>query len=232
LASSSASASSLPSLSAGASPAGLHSSASALQQAAAAAAPAAAPAPPARTKFGGLADSDRIFTNLYGSQSWRLKDALRRGDYHQTKQIMWTGPDQIVDDIKASGLRGRGGAGFPSGLKWSFMPKASDGRPSFLVINADESEPGTCKDREILRKEPHKLIEGCLLAGYAMRARAAYIYMRGEFYNEAVILEEAIRESRCFAREIARGALARALDSPERAPRAPSSLPAPLFSVH
>ena len=174
--------------------AGLHSSASALQQAAAAAAAAAPAAAPARTKFGGLADSDRIFTNLYGSQSWRLKDALRRGDYHQTKQIMWTGPDQIVDDIKASGLRGRGGAGFPSGLKWSFMPKASDGRPSFLVINADESEPGTCKDREIMRKEPHKLIEGCLLAGYAMRARAAYIYIRGEFYNEAVILEEAIRE--------------------------------------
>ena len=107
---------------------------------------------------------------------------------------MWTGPDQIVDDIKASGLRGRGGAGFPSGLKWSFMPKASDGRPSFLVINADESEPGTCKDREIMRKEPPTLIEGCLLAGYAMRARAAYIYIRGEFYNEAVILEEAIRE--------------------------------------
>jgi NADH dehydrogenase (ubiquinone) flavoprotein 1 len=105
------------------------------------------------------------------------------------------GPDQIVDDIKASGLRGRGGAGFPSGLKWSFMPKASDGRPSFLVVNADESEPGTCKDREIMRKEPHKLIEGCLVAGFAMRARAAYIYIRGEFYNEAVILEEAIHEA-------------------------------------
>ena len=124
----------------------------------------------------------------------RYKDALKRGDWHKTKDILWMGPDQIVDDIKASGLRGRGGAGFPSGLKWSFMPKASDGRPSFLVVNADESEPGTCKDREIMRKEPHKLIEGCLLAGYAMRARAAYIYIRGEFYNEAVILEEAIRE--------------------------------------
>jgi len=105
------------------------------------------------------------------------------------------GPDAIVSEIKASGLRGRGGAGFPSGLKWSFMPKKSDGRPSFLVVNADESEPGTCKDREILRKEPHKLVEGCLVAGYAMRARAAYIYIRGEFFNEAVIMDRAIREA-------------------------------------
>ena len=132
---------------------------------------------------------------MYGDQDWRLKDAQKRGDWHRTKDILCLGPDGIVDDIKASGLRGRGGAGFPSGLKWSFMPKNSDGRPQFLVVNADESEPGTCKDREIMRKEPHKLIEGCLIAGYAMRARAAYIYIRGEFYNEAVILDEAIHEA-------------------------------------
>lgn len=105
------------------------------------------------------------------------------------------GPDALIEDIKTSGLRGRGGAGFPSGLKYSFMPKQSDGRPSFLVINADESEPGTCKDREIMRKDPHKLIEGALVVGYAMRARAAYIYVRGEFYNESVILEEAIHQA-------------------------------------
>lgn len=105
------------------------------------------------------------------------------------------GPAWIVDEIKKSGLRGRGGAGFPSGLKWSFMPKASDGRPSFLVVNADESEPGTCKDREIMRKEPHKLIEGCIVSGFAMRSRAAYIYIRGEFFNEAIILEKAIHEA-------------------------------------
>jgi NADH dehydrogenase (ubiquinone) flavoprotein 1 len=157
-------------------------------------APAAAAAAPAR-QYGNLSDADRIFTNIYGDQDWRLKDALKRGDWHRTKDIMCLGPDAIVEDIKASGLRGRGGAGFPSGLKWSFMPKNSDGRPSFLVINADESEPGTCKDREIMRKEPHKLIEGCLLAGFAMRTRAAYIYIRGEFYNEAVILDEAIHEA-------------------------------------
>ena len=124
-----------------------------------------------------------------------MKDALGRGDYHLTKEMMWMGPDWIVQEIKDSGLRGRGGAGFPSGLKWSFMPKETDGRPSFLVVNADESEPGTCKDREIMRKDPHKLIEGCLLAGYAMRARAAYIYIRGEYFNEAVVLDEAIHEA-------------------------------------
>jgi len=145
--------------------------------------------------YGGLTDDDRIFTNLYGEQDWRIKDATKRGDYHLTKEIMNMGPDWIVQEIKDSGLRGRGGAGFPSGLKWSFMPKESDGRPSFLVVNADESEPGTCKDREIMRKDPHKLVEGCLLAGYAMRARAAYIYIRGEYFNEAVVLDEAIHEA-------------------------------------
>ena len=146
-------------------------------------------------QYGGLSDEDRIFTNLYGNGSWRLKDAEKRGDWYKTKDLLWLGPDAIVDEIKKSGLRGRGGAGFPSGLKWSFMPKASDGRPSFLVVNADESEPGTCKDREIMRKDPHKLIEGCLVSGYAMRARAAYIYIRGEFFNEHIFLEEAIDEA-------------------------------------
>lgn len=145
--------------------------------------------------YGGLQDQDRIFTNLYGEQDWRLKDAMGRGDYHMAGDIMKMGPDWIVQEMKDSGLRGRGGAGFPSGLKWSFMPKETDGRPSFLVVNADESEPGTCKDREIMRKDPHKLVEGCLLAGYAMRARAAYIYIRGEYFNEAVVMDEAIHEA-------------------------------------
>lgn len=154
-----------------------------------------APIAAEKASYGGLADEDRIFTNLYGNGDWRLKDALKRGDWYRTKDILWQGPDAIVDEIKKSGLRGRGGAGFPSGLKWSFMPKQTDGRPSFLVVNADESEPGTCKDREIMRKDPHKLVEGCLIAGFAMRARAAYIYIRGEFYNEAVILDEAIHEA-------------------------------------
>merc|ERR1711966_645228 len=145
--------------------------------------------------YGGLTDQDRIFTNLYGEQDWRLKDAMKRGDYHLAKEIMWMGPDWIVQEMKDSGLRGRGGAGFPSGLKWSFMPKISDGRPSTLVVNADESEPGTCKDREIMRHDPHKRLEGCLIAGTAMRAVAAYIYIRGEYVYEAEVLQRAIQEA-------------------------------------
>jgi len=120
---------------------------------------------------------------------------MKRGDWYKTKELMCMGPDWLVQEVKDSGLRGRGGAGFPSGLKWSFMPKKSDGRPSFLVVNADESEPGTCKDREIMRKDPHKLVEGCLLAGFAMRARAGYIYIRGEYFNEALVMQEAIHEA-------------------------------------
>jgi len=142
-----------------------------------------------------LADKDRIFTNLYGYQSFGLKAAKARGDWDGTKAILEKGADWIVSEMKASGLRGRGGAGFPTGLKWSFMPKESDGRPQYLVVNADEGEPGTCKDREIIRHDPHKLIEGCLLAGFAMRACAAYIYIRGEFVQEADALETAISEA-------------------------------------
>lgn len=147
-----------------------------------------------------LQDCDRIFTNLYGTgDSWRVEKAARRGDWHRTKDILGKGGDWILKEIKESGLRGRGGAGFPSGLKWSFMNNvaADDVRPRYLVINADEGEPGTCKDREIIRKEPHKLLEGCLLAGYAMGAHTAYIYIRGEFVTEAAILETAIREAYC-----------------------------------
>ena len=143
-----------------------------------------------------LADKDRIFTNLYGFQDWGLKAAQKRGDWDDTKALIALGQDSIIEEIKASGLRGRGGAGFPTGLKWSFMPKESkDGRPSFLVINADESEPGSCKDREIIRHDPHKLIEGALVAGFAMRARAAYIYIRGEYIREAETLQAAIDEA-------------------------------------
>ncbi|HLT76752.1 MAG TPA: NADH-quinone oxidoreductase subunit NuoF [Ferrovibrio sp.] len=142
-----------------------------------------------------LQDKDRIFTNLYGQQSWRLEAARKRGDWDNTKAILDKGPDWIIEEMKKSGLRGRGGAGFPTGLKWSFMPKQSDGRPSYLVVNADEGEPGTCKDRDMMRHDPHKLVEGCLVAGFAMRAVAAYIYIRGEFYREAEVLQGAIDEA-------------------------------------
>jgi NADH dehydrogenase (ubiquinone) flavoprotein 1 len=166
--------------------------------------------------YGKLKDQDRIFTNLYGKHDWKLKGSLKRGDWYKTKEILLKGHEWILNEIKISGLRGRGGAGFPTGLKWSFMNKPSDGRyiydflflydefffliiftirPKYLVVNADEGEPGTCKDREIMRHDPHKLVEGCLIAGKSMHASTAYIYVRGEFYSEASNLQFAINEA-------------------------------------
>jgi NADH-quinone oxidoreductase subunit F len=143
-----------------------------------------------------LKDSDRIYTNLYGFEGSDLKAAKKRGDWDKTASFIKKGKDWIIEEMKASGLRGRGGAGFPTGLKWSFMPDPNKTKkPHYLVVNADESEPGTCKDREILRNEPHKLIEGCLLAGFAMGAKAAYIYIRGEFFNEGSAVVQAIKEA-------------------------------------
>ena len=141
-----------------------------------------------------LKDEDRIFTNLYGMHDRTLAGARARGHWDGTAGIIAKGRDWIVDQMKASGLRGRGGAGFPTGLKWSFMPKESDGRPAYLVVNADESEPGTCKDREIMRHDPHTLIEGCLIASFAMGAHASYIYIRGEYIREREALQAAIDE--------------------------------------
>ncbi len=143
-----------------------------------------------------LADKDRIFTNLYGFEPFNLEYAKKRGDWDGTKDIIAKGRDWIIEEMKKSGLRGRGGAGFPTGMKWSFMPKEVNERPHYLVINADESEPGTCKDREIMRHDPHKLIEGALLAAFAMQAHHAFIYIRGEFYHEASELVRAIEEAR------------------------------------
>src|SRR6201996_2756371 len=142
-----------------------------------------------------LSDKDRIFTNLYGIHDYRLKGAKARGDWDGTKDIIAKGRDWIIEEMKTSGLRGRGGAGFPTGLKWSFMPKEVGARPHYLVVNADEGEPGTCKDRDILRHDPHKLVEGCLIAGFAMNAVACYIYVRGEFYNEASSIQQAFDEA-------------------------------------
>ncbi|WP_428928610.1 NADH-quinone oxidoreductase subunit NuoF [Marinibacterium sp. SX1] len=141
-----------------------------------------------------LKDEDRIFTNLYGMHDRTLAGAKKRGHWDGTKDIIARGRDSIVQTMKDSGLRGRGGAGFPTGLKWSFMPKESDGRPAYLVINADESEPATCKDREIMRHDPHTLIEGALIASFAMGAHASYIYIRGEYIREREALQAAIDE--------------------------------------
>jgi len=144
-----------------------------------------------------LRDEDRIFQNLYGQDDWGLEGARRRGIWDNTKALLEMGREKLVEEVKASGLRGRGGAGFPTGVKWSFMPpeERRDGRPHYLVVNADESEPGTCKDREILRYDPHTLVEGCLVGGFAMGANAAYIYVRGEFFSEASNMQAAIDQA-------------------------------------
>jgi NADH-quinone oxidoreductase subunit F len=142
-----------------------------------------------------LQDKDRIFTNLYGRHDWGLEGAKARGAWNGTADILAQTPEWICDQIKASGLRGRGGAGFPTGLKWTFMPKQESERPHYLVVNADESEPGACKDRDILRNDPHLLIEGCLIACRAIRARTAYIYIRGEYVFERERLTAAIKQA-------------------------------------
>ena len=141
-----------------------------------------------------LKEKDKIFTNLFGDETYSLKGAQKRGDWNNTKSLIKKGRDWIIDEMKKSELRGRGGAGFPTGLKWSFMPK-DPSLNNYLVVNADESEPGTCKDRDMIRNEPHKLIEGCLLASFAMNAHTCYIYIRGEYFNEAVVLQNAIDEA-------------------------------------
>ncbi|MEQ1647670.1 MAG: NADH-quinone oxidoreductase subunit NuoF [Hyphomicrobiaceae bacterium] len=141
-----------------------------------------------------LHDRDRIFRNIYGHHDVSLAGAQKRGVWDGTKAFIDRGHDWIINEVKASGLRGRGGAGFPTGLKWSFMPKA-DARPSYLVINADESEPGSCKDREIMRHDAHVLVEGALLASFAMRAHVCYVYVRGEFVREREALQRAVDEA-------------------------------------
>src|SRR3954469_5608199 len=142
-----------------------------------------------------LDDKDRIFKNLYGQGDWGLEGARKRGAWDNTKAILDKGREAIVNEVKNSGLRGRGGAGFGTGLKWSFMPKTVGDRPHYLVVNADESEPGTCKDREIMRHDPQLLIEGCLIASFAMQAHACYVYIRGEYVREREVLEAAIAEA-------------------------------------
>ena len=142
-----------------------------------------------------LADKDRIFLNLYGTHGADLESAKKRGAWNGTADMLAAGRDWIIQQVKDSGLRGRGGAGFPTGLKWSFMPKEVKERPHYLVVNADESEPGTCKDRDIMRHDPHLLIEGCLLASFAMQAHTCYVYLRGEYVAEREALERAVKEA-------------------------------------
>jgi len=142
-----------------------------------------------------LADKDRIFTNLYGLHDRGLEAARARGAWNGVGLMVDAGPRWIIEQIKASGLRGRGGGGFGVGLKWSLMPQPSD-KPHYLIINADESEPGACKDRLFIGNDPHLLVEGAFLASYAIGAHSAYIYIRGEVVRERELLEIAIREAR------------------------------------
>lgn len=143
-----------------------------------------------------LKHEDKIFKNLYGHTPVTIENAFKAGDFEGISEMIQKGRKEIVDQVKASGLRGRGGAGFSTGMKWSFVPNPeTSGKPHYLIVNADESEPGTCKDREILRHEPYKLLEGIVVASYAIGAHTCYIYVRGEYYNEAMVLEKAIKEA-------------------------------------
>jgi NADH-quinone oxidoreductase subunit F len=137
----------------------------------------------------------RIISKSFGDPMGRRLDTyVGRGGYEGLRKAFSMGPDALIEEVKASGLRGRGGAGFPAGVKWSFMPKQPT-RPHYLLCNADESEPGTFKDRELMRWDPHQLIEGVLIGAFAIRAKHAYIYVRGEFFETNLVLAKAIEEA-------------------------------------
>ena len=137
----------------------------------------------------------RVISKYFGDPAHRRIDTyVERGGYKALEKALALEPDAVTDEIKASGLRGRGGAGFPTGIKWSFMPKEPT-RPHYLLCNADESEPGTFKDRELIRWDPHQLIEGCLIGAYAIRAQHVYIYSRGEFFEVNQILARAVEDA-------------------------------------
>jgi len=137
----------------------------------------------------------RVISAHFGDPLHRRVDTyVQRGGYGALKKAFGMGPDAVIDLVKASGLRGRGGAGFPTGVKWSFMPKQPT-KPHYLLCNADESEPGTFKDRELMRWDPHQLIEGCLIGAYAIRAKHVYIYCRGEFFEANQVLARAVEDA-------------------------------------
>lgn len=144
-----------------------------------------------------MANQVCFITKQFTEQAHTLESYLKVGGYQSWKKILAekTAPDEIIDEIKDSGLRGRGGAGFPTGMKWSFMPREMPGQ-KYIVCNSDESEPGTCKDRDILRFNPHALVEGMAIAGYSIGATVGYNYMRGEFMDEPFLrFEQAVKEA-------------------------------------
>ncbi|MGB5486154.1 MAG: NADH-quinone oxidoreductase subunit NuoF, partial [Lysobacterales bacterium] len=144
-----------------------------------------------------MADHNVVFTTLEAEQPWSMETYLAIDGYKAWKKILAekTDPGDIIENVKLSALRGRGGAGFPTGLKWSFMPRSAPGQ-KYILCNSDESEPGTCHDRDILRFNPHAVIEGMAIAGYAMGATVGYNYLRGEFHHEPFErFEEALKEA-------------------------------------
>ena len=140
-----------------------------------------------------LKDRDRIFTNIYGHSESFLSEARLRGDWASAGNLMKKGKEYIINEVKESGLRGRGGAGFMAGLKWSFMPKEST-KPSYLVCNSDEGEPGTFKDRHYLESDPHRFLEGVLISAKIINAKNAFIYLRDEYPAALEILKMEINE--------------------------------------
>ncbi len=145
-----------------------------------------------------MADHNVVFTTLDKDQPWSLDNYVSIDGYQAWRRILEerTPPEQIIEELKTSALRGRGGAGFPCGLKWSFMPRSAPVQ-KYILCNSDESEPGTCKDRDILRFNPHAVIEGMAIAGYAMGATVGYNYLRGEFHHEPFErFEHALHEAR------------------------------------
>ncbi|HPK72640.1 MAG TPA: NADH-quinone oxidoreductase subunit F, partial [Vicinamibacterales bacterium] len=139
-----------------------------------------------------------------------LEASIRHGAYEGLRKALAMEPGRVIEAVKASGLRGRGGAGFPTGMKWGFVPKDSPG-PKYVCCNADESEPGTFKDHVLMERNPHLVLEGVAIACYAIGARTGYIYIRGEFLHVAEVLESAIAEARA-AGCLGRGILGSAFD--------------------
>jgi NADH-quinone oxidoreductase subunit F len=136
-----------------------------------------------------------LSTHFHRTHSLPLDEARKEGRYSTAERVLREmQPDEVISEVKDSGLRGRGGAWFPAGVKWSFMPKEPSG-PSYLVVNADEGEPGTFKDRQLMEKDPHLLLEGIILAAFAIRAETCYVYIRGEYLQSYLALEKAIREA-------------------------------------
>ncbi len=148
-----------------------------------------------------IKDQDRVFPNILNREQISLSLAKKKSDFENIEDLLSRGSEWIINEIKESGLRGRGGAGFSTGMKWSFIPKRDKcQKPHYLVINADESEPGTCKDREIITHEPYKIIEGAILSAAAIDAKVCYIYIRGEYFKEFNILQQAVDE--CYKGKI------------------------------